>query len=128
MSFPYAKPLAQDRNGVPMQAYPVSSPAITAVAGVPIASSVISLNDLTTTVEMAVTSNPVLMKWGVASVTAANFDHVILPGEVRRFVVPISSQGTGNQSVAGINPESGLYSALAVIATGTTASVFTAQY
>lgn len=101
-------------------------------AGVPIASSVITLDDKTTVIEMTViggqsANSAVIGKWGTASVTSTNFDFIVQSGTTRPLVVPVSVFGTS--SVAGANVANGLYNAVAVkTATNVSASVFSVEY
>ncbi len=92
------------------------------------ASSVISLTDNTTAIEIAAQTAPVAFRWVYAtdgsgpatSVIAvagstANFDHVVAPNTVRRFVVPIEVQynPNPNNSVVGARVENGLFGRVA---------------
>lgn len=122
----YAARLPQDQEGVSMQEYPSARPALKVAAyAPPAASSVISFNAGTTVVEVAALNASLAIKWGSASVISsgatANFDHIVPVGQVRRFVVPVSTMGV--PSIVGANVKNGLYNSMAVIAT---ASVLTA--
>ncbi len=102
-------------------------------------SSVITLNDNCTDLEISAQVSPVGIRWvprtetaGVAPfgsvITAAgtaNFDAIIPAGVVRRLVVPIETIGTS--SIVGANIANGLYNRLAYKAFGI-GSVFTNQY
>ena len=137
----YAKQLPLDKNNYPYPAPPafVSNQS---QAGNPIASSVITLSANTTVISlMAIGGNAgnagLLGKWvtaaqitsGASSVTSTNFDIMVNSGQTLSFVVPISTNGTGTQSVQGINPTLGLYPALSVkAATAQACSVFSAEY
>lgn len=102
------------------------------------ASSVITLTQNTTAIEIGTGGTPAVMEWvgqadTVASVIAiagatANFDHEIPANTVRRFVVPIETAGgTDYGSVQGANREYGLYQRVAVKTQGI-ASVFVTEY
>jgi len=101
-------------------------------SGNPAVSSVISLNDKTTVIElMAIGGNNgnagIIGKWGVGSVTGTNFDIQINSGQTRQFAVPTSIFGV--QSVAGANVSNGLYNALSVkYATPQACSVLSIEY
>lgn len=126
----YAKPLPKDKNNESLQEYPAAATSLQTVAGVPLASSVLTLTDSTTVLEVATVGNPIVMKWGSASVISAagtaNFDHMIPANSIRRFVVPVSTSGT--TSVAGVNTQMGLYNKVALKVHVGSASVFTAEY
>lgn len=100
-------------------------------------SSIRTLSQNTTAIEVASTGGPAYIKWlgqsvvdssvaGTSILTTgagANFDHVIPAATYRRFVIPIftnNPQGYGSQ--VGANVENGLYPNVAVIG-GTGASV-----
>ena len=83
-----------------------------------VTSSVITLTQNTTAIEIAAGQSAVLMRWvyvadaatAATSVLSTNCDHVIPANEVRRFVVPIevnNAQGYG--SMVGANIENGLF-------------------
>lgn len=107
-----------------------------------VASSVITLTDNTTSVEIAAGGTPVIMRWVLASdgtgpqssviaapTASANFDHVIPANTVRRFVVPIevrnNAQGAG--SVVGQRVAYGLMARVAY-KTQAVASVYVSEY
>lgn len=101
-----------------------------------IASSVITLTENTTAIEIGAGASGVLMKWvsvadgttAATSVLSTNYDHVIPANTVRRFVVPIevnNPQGYG--SMVGANIENGLFRRVAYKNTSI-GSVFTSEY
>jgi len=102
------------------------------------ASSVITLTQDTTAIEIGVGGTPAVMRWvttadtqasiiAVAGATA-NFDHIIPANTVRRFVVPIEAQvAQGYSSVQGANRENGLYQRVAIKTQGI-ASVLLSEY
>jgi len=132
----YAKEIPLDKNGNPYSDN--VNPAFTSLqsqAGVPIASSVITLTPDTTVLMVnvlapagATGTGAIIGKWGSASVTSTNFDWMATPNHQQTLVVPRSTN-VGTPSVQGINPANGLYSTVAVkTATAQSASVFTAEY
>lgn len=135
MSTPYAVPLPNDKNGNPLQGIPSPKVANTRYGSENgTASSVMTMTDNTTVVEIAAIGGPAVMRWVAASdtqasvisaVATANFDYVIPSATMRRFVVPIESVGVS--SVVGINPQAGLYRRYAVKSIGV-ASVLSSEY
>lgn len=108
------------------------------LAGTGAVSSVITMTDNTTAIEIAAGSAPVIMRWvsvadgsgANSSVTAANWDHAIPANQVRRFVVPIETgpYGVGpNASAVGVAVENGLFHRVAY-STGGVASVMVSEY
>lgn len=102
------------------------------------ASSVITMSDNTTSLEIAAQGAPAIMRWVLAgdtqaSVVAAavgsNYDHVIPSGTVRRFILPIEVQNNaqGYSSVVGQRVAYGLFARVAVKAQGV-GSVLTTEY
>lgn len=98
------------------------------------ASSVVTLSDNTTMIELAAVGGTAVLKWIQTSDTTAsviseagtaNYDHVIPSGQVRRFVVPQESIGTS--SIVGANKQNGLYNRVAYKTVGV-ASVMTTEY
>lgn len=103
------------------------------------ASSVITLTSLATAIEIAAVGGPAAMRWVTvgdtqASVTAtaaaANYDHIIPSGMLRRFVIPIEVNANTFNSTGslGANPANGLYQRVAVKSLGGVASVLTTEY
>ena len=131
----YAPKLPRDRTGEAMQQYPSPRLALTTIANDNnTVSSVITLNDQTSALEIGAVGAPAVMRWlavGVANTSVvsaagtANFDHVIPSATYRRFVVPRETAAIA--SVAGINIAEGLYQRVAVRSIGI-ASVLTTQY
>lgn len=128
MSYPYAKPQPMDRRGNVIQGVSPDSTTVAVTAGAPpAASSVITFNTNTTVVEVTALNNSLAYKWGSASVIAtagatANFDGIVPVNTTRRLVIPMQTAGPSSIT-GGLNAQSGLYSTMAVIATG---SVLTA--
>ena len=133
MSVPY-KPLPMS-NGQVFQEFPTANKALVtrmretaATAGV---SSVITLNDNTTTLEVVAGVGPAFLRWVattdtqasvVANAAGANFDNAIAPNTVRRFAVPIENF-VAQTSVVGLNKQYGLYNRVALIGTASVASI-----
>lgn len=131
----YAKGLATDNKGAPMQEYPApytSQTRYSTTNGV--ASSVVSLNPNTTQLEVgSFGGQGVVIRWVPLTETAAvspfasviasglgvNFDHYVPAGTVRRFVIPKETQGVPTGQVGSIN---GLYQRVAMINAGITAA------
>lgn len=85
------------------------------------ASSVVTLNDNTTVIEVAAVGTPVAIRWITTTDTAAsvltatgsggNFDDVVPAGTVRVF--PIPQERIGTSSIVGANKANGLYNRVA---------------
>lgn len=137
MSNSYAKRLPIDQSGTPMQEYPAPFPATkTYQTENGVNSSVISLRDSTTTIEVgAFGGQGAVIRWipstetagvspfasVIASGAGANFDHYVPPSTFRRFVVPKDTQGQGTGALS-VASTYGLYGRVARINAGTTAS------
>jgi hypothetical protein len=124
-NYPHITP--KDQSGETMQGYPAATVALQRTTAIPpVASSVISLSDGTTIIEVAALNGAVALKWGSGSVIAvagatANYDHIVPINTTRRFVVPIQKVPDHN-SVMGVNGANGLYNTLAVITMSSTLS------
>jgi len=99
-----------------------------------VVSSVITFNDNTSVIEVAAIGGPAAIKWiatgntnpsVITAVATIDLDHVVPTNTVRKFVIPIETQGSA--SVVGINKQAGLYNRMAVKTFGI-ASVITSQY
>lgn len=98
-------------------------------------SSVITLNDNTTSIEIAAIGAAAAIKWIATSDTAAsvisaagatsNYDHVIASNTVRRFAVPQETRAI--TSIAGANVMNGLYQRVAWKTTGV-GSIMSAEF
>ena len=130
--------LPVDKNGNALQNYPAAKVALQRFTSEnATVSSVISVTHNTTAIEVAAVGGAVAIKWIPTTDTEAsiitiagatsNYDHAVVTGEVRRFVIPIESQGTGNQSVVGVNRQNGLYRRIAYKSVGI-ASVMLTEY
>lgn len=133
----YVKSMARDRAGESIQNSPSPYVALARSASEnSTASSVLTLTDNTTAVEVSAVGGPAVMRWvtvadtqaSVVSIAGgtANFDHTIPTGTFRRFVVPVEL-GLTQSSVVGANVQNGLYKRIAIKSIGV-ASVLTAEY
>lgn len=125
----YAKQLPVDRYNNPFTGASPAFPSNASQGGSPIASSVITLSDLTTVVEFTSVGGPILLKWGPGSVTSSNFDNVVGGGQTRILVVPQSVMANSN-SVMGANGANGLYNSVSVKTTAASsiATIYTSEF
>ena len=118
----YAPQLPRDKGGEELQEFPAAITAkVRHASDNQSSSSVVTLGHDTTALEIAAHTAPLIIKWISTTDTAASvvgeegtpdFDHIVSPGTLRRFVVPIESNPeTG--SVQGVNRELGLYQRVA---------------
>ncbi len=137
MALNYATALPTDEKGNVMQELPSPVPALATTAAVTALSSVFTLNNNTTSIEVAAPNSAVVIKWlaintaqtSVISSFAAgvNFDHVIPAGTYRRFVVPRETQGIAGPALA--NSVHGLYQRLAAVpTTAAVSSILVTEY
>lgn len=128
----YGKQLPRSQNEMQYDSAPPAFVSNQSQSGNPAASSVISLSDKTTVIElMAIGGNNgnagIIGKWGPGSVTGTSFDIQVNSGQTRQFVVPQSV--FGNASIAGANVANGLYNSLSVkYATPQACSVLSIEY
>lgn len=136
MASRYATIIPNDAAGNPIQGAAVLQTAIVStVSENATASSVITVTDNTTDLEIAAVGSTGFVKWiGRSDTTAsvissvggqANFDVVIPAGTVRRLVIPRETIGTS--SVVGANIQNGLYNRVAY-KTGGPGSILATQY
>ena len=137
MAINYAKELPRDKQGAAMQEFPAAvRPNARYASENATVSSVITLTDDTTEIEIGAQGNGAIMRWvtagdtqasvvGIAGSTA-NFDHFVGSGTVRRFVVPIALS-TVQASTVGINVQMGLFKRVAYRSTGI-GSVLLSEY
>lgn len=129
--------MPRDTGSAPMVNSPAPFPAIARYGADAAVSSVVTLTDNTTLLEVAAVGGAgVAIRWVPSTDTqasvismgaSANFDHIIVPGEVRRFAVPIERIGTS--SIVGANVQNGLYKRVAWIRTAVpSSSVMAAEY
>ena len=140
MALFYPARLPMDGSGESMQNFGPSKKALARYGSTAAVSSVITLTDNTTVIEVAAMSGAggsgLAIKWIAsgdtqASVIAtganADFDNSIPPNYYRQFVVPIEKYGT--TSIVGLNKQNGLYNRVAIVAHGTpTCSVLLAEF
>jgi len=144
MAADYAAGKPVGRNAVPFYDSP---PAVKAIARYGTFngtnSSVITVTNNTTAIEIAAQGTAAAMRWvwvtdgtgANTSVIAAagatdNYDHIIPEGQVRRFIVPIETGPYGvspNASAVGVNVENGLFRRVAYKSIGV-GSVMTTEY
>lgn len=136
MSLNYASPLPHDRGGESMQEFPPAQLALGVFASDnATASSVITLTDNTTSIEVHAIGGAAVVKWIATTNTSAsvisiaggtaNYDVVVPSNYFRRLVVPI--EGIGTSSIVGLNKQAGLYNRVAYKSVGAT-SILTALY
>jgi len=141
MSLNYAKPVAVDQRGNVHETSAVPFKALArAERNNLTVSSIFTLNDNTTVVEVAAVGTSAAIRWVPVTETSGvtpfasvitligseNFDNVVAKDTVRRFVVPIETQGIS--SMVGINKQAGLYNRLAVISAAAVSSVLLAEF
>ena len=133
----YAKGLPVDKDGNSLQTLPAPALALAQYANENgTASSVITVTQDTTALEIATQGTAAAMRWvattdtqaSVVAVAGGNFDHIIPPNSYRRFVIPIESNpATGYSSQMGANRLNGLYRRFAWKTQGI-ASVFASEF
>lgn len=134
MAIPAQKPLPKDSgSNEVLQAYPAPFLALQSRTSESAAvSSVITLTDRTTALEVTAVGGTAALKWiattntnpsVIAAATGANYDHIIPAGTMRRFVVP--QERAGIPSISGANIMNGLYQRVAYIGV---ASVLTSEF
>lgn len=131
----YATPVPNDSAGNDIQGAAIPQPAIVTITSEnATASSVITLNDNTTDLEIAAVAVTGFVKWigrsdttasVIAAAGTANYDVVIPANTVRRLVVPRETMGTS--SIVGANIANGLYNRVAYKTAGI-GSILTTQY
>lgn len=141
MGINYAKELPSDKNGSKMQEYYPAYKSLTRYGtNNATISSVITLTDNTTVVEIAANGSPVAVRWIPSTETAsvspfasiittgasANFDHIVAKDTVKQFVVPQESQGIS--SIVGINVQSGLYKRVAFMSGAAVSSIMVSEF
>src|SRR5882724_9410493 len=128
MAANYARQLVLDKNGSP---YQTGTPAASAISRYVTengtASSVLTLTQDTTAIEVATGGTAAVIRWVATSDTqasvvaiagaTANFDHEIPANAWRRFVVPVE-QFVQQTSLVGANRLNGLYQRVAIKSQG----------
>jgi hypothetical protein len=129
----YARGTPPGSNGIPLYGSPAPVKALVSrLSENAVASSVITMGENTTAIEVAAAAIPALLRWvpttdTQASVTTVNYDHVVPAATVRRFVVPIEAMPTSSSSVQGVNRLNGLFQRYA-IKTQAIGSVYSSEY
>lgn len=137
----YAAGTPMGNNAMPLYNSPAPFKAIAQYLGEnATTSSVVTLTQNTTAIEVAAQSAPVAIRWVyqadgtgaatsvIAQATGSNFDHVVPANTVRRFVVPIEvSANQGYSSMQGTNRLEGLFQRIAYKTQGI-ASVAVTEY
>lgn len=141
MSQQYARFLPTDQTGNAMQEFATPFKANARYSSFnATVSSVITLNDNTTEVEVSAVGQSVAIRWVPATETAsvspfasvitavsgANFDNVVPANYYRRFVVP--QEGQGVASIVGAGVQAGLYRRMAVISGAAVSSVMVSEF
>lgn len=134
---PYPQ-LPRDKGGEPLQEFNAPKVALEEYAtDNATASSVISVTQDTTTIEIAAIGGAAAMRWVATTdtqasvVTAAgataDFDHIISKDTVRRFAIPIETTYQAPSSMVGINRQNGLYQRVAYKSVGIS-SIMVTEY
>lgn len=134
----YTRNLPRDTGGAAMTDHPAPVVALARYASEnATVSSVISVTHDTTAIEIATLGTGAAFRWVTTGDTQAsiltvagstsNFDHIVPPNVVRKFVIPIESFANPAGSVVGINRGAGLYQRVAHRTLGI-ASVFLSEY
>jgi hypothetical protein len=135
MAIDYMRPLP---GGAPMTEFPAAIKAkVRSTSENATVSSVITVSQDTVQLEVAAVGQAAAIRWVPTTDTEAsiitiagatsNYDHIIPSGQVRRFVIPIESQGLGQGSMVGVNRLNGLYRRVALKSSGI-GSVLVAEY
>lgn len=132
---PY-KPLPKDAGNNEMQEFATPFKAIVTTSSEnATVSSVITLDDNCTTIEVGTVGGPAVIRWVATGDTAgsvisaasgANFDNSVPQNYWRRFAVPIEKTVL-QASIVGLNKQYGLYNRIAIKTVGI-ASVLLTQY
>lgn len=81
--------LPRDDNNVPIQGVGFGSTALAVTYDATVsASTEITLNAATTTIEVTANTKPIFMKWGTADASSTAWDNVIAADSTRIFTVP----------------------------------------
>lgn len=142
MSLNYANAIPIDEKGNPVQGLPPPvKPNARYSSNNAIVSSVITLSDNSTEVEIAAVGQSVAVRWIPATETAsvspfasiittagatANFDYIVPKDGVRRFVAPLETQGVN--SVVGIGVQAGAYRRVAVMSAAAVSSIMVSEF
>ena len=141
MAVNYSKKLPQDENNVPMtESLPPVIANQSTIRESGALSSVTALSTSTTAVLVTALGGGAAIRWAAnqatsvfASVGGMSYDATLAPNESRLFVVPRSVAAIANwsaiqsPSIVGVNPEEGLYPAIATRSLGV-GSVLLTEY
>lgn len=138
----YARELAHDKNGIDLQEFAVPYKALARYStNNAITSSVITLNDNTTSIEVSAVGQSVAVRWIPATETSgvspfasvitlngatANFDIVVPANYYRRLIPPIEGQGVS--SIVGLGVQAGTYRRVAVMSAAAVSSIMVTEY
>lgn len=135
----YIIPIPTDKQGSSLQEFPAPfvSKARTYTDSAAV-SSVININPNTSSLEIGASGGSgVVVRWvpltetagvgSAGSVTSANFDHFVPSGQVRRFAVPVETQGLGTAPMQ-VGSAFGLYQRIARISVGAPSSVLVSEF
>ena len=136
MAINYQRPLPHDSGtSEVLQEFPAPFLAVREIVSENAAtSSVITLDDRTTSIEVAAVGSTGFIKWIATTDTqasiisaagTADYDHVIPAGTLRRFVVP--QERAGITSIAGANIANGCYQRIAW-KTGGVGSILSSEF
>lgn len=142
MAINYAAGIPVDERGNVLQGYPAPFKANARYStNNATVSSVITLNDNTTVVEVAAVGAAVAVRWVPASESAAvspfasvittsgataNFDYIVPKDGMRRFVAPVETQGVN--SIVGIGVQAGTYRRIAVMSNVAVSSILVGEF
>lgn len=134
MAVNYARPLPVDRMGHVMVNVPPAASTFGSTHRENTSnSSVTSLSDNTSVVEVTAVGAGAAIRWATNQATSvvtaqgtANFDNVIAAGATRLFVVP--RRVAAVPSISGINSQEGLFSGIATKTIAGAGSVLLAEY
>lgn len=141
MGINYARTIPSDENGHQLDGFaPAFKPYARYSTNNATASSVITLTDSTTMVEITAVGATVAVRWVPVSETAgvspfasvittsgatANFDNIVGLNATRRFVVPMEQAGVA--SIVGAGVRAGTYRRMAVMSSGAVSSIMVTE-
>ncbi len=133
----YAKSLPRDKDGAVMDQYAIPASALGRYGSEnATASSVVTLTDNTTSIEVLAQGAGAVLRWVgagdtqgsvISAASGANFDNAIGSNTVRRFAVPIERFVQTPSTIGGANTMNGLFARVALKSLGT-GSVLLAEF
>lgn len=136
-NYPRGVPMGNNQMPASYIAPPAIKAVISRMSENAVASSVITMSQNTTAIEIGTQGQTALLRWITVGTTdpsvfgnasVMNYDHVIPPNTLRRFVVPIEvNNPQGYSSQVGLNIENGLFRRYAWI-TQAVGSVYSNEY